>query len=260
MKLKPLFRYVGGKSTVIRYYPETPTEINSYSEPFLGSAAMLCHLVNRHATLGELYLNDLDYNVYSVYKFIQNNNVSEILSEIRRLELNQRPNKQSYKLALADFNNNVRKHPLVFLWLLRNSFGGCFRYGKTDGKLIMGIGHVLKNQWDLGQLSAWHHLLQRAQVTNLDYKKVSLGNFTFVDPPYVDSNYSYQLGNKPGAANLLSQEVIDYYDQFNCTTWVSNKKSPQLDTKGFKVIELNVVYNLGRRASETITEILLVTP
>lgn len=257
MKLYPLFRYVGGKRSVIKHYPAVP-QLNTYAEPFLGSAAMFCHIINSGISPTISYLNELDYNVYSIYKYIQDTNISEILAEIKELKLTEPPNKQSYKDLLYDFNNGCRYHPLSFLYLLRNSFGVAFRYGITDGKLIMGIGHVLAKPWNEIQLAMWKEVLHSVILTNEDYKKVSIADFSYIDPPYFDSKYNYQLGrDNVGGANSLSQEVINYYKNYSHKVWIANKKSPNINTIGYQTIELPVVYNMGRRKSEIVTEILL---
>ena len=262
MQLKPLFRYVGGKARLIRNsYPTRPTNIKSYCEPFFGGGAMFCDLVNRGSLDADYtaLINDLDTNLVNIYKFIKENSLETISTTIISLGISGPPTKKKYIKLLKKYNTSDR-HPLIFLYLLRNSFSGMFRYNK-DSTITMGIGHVLKTQWDFKQLEGWHKALQHCEITNETYRNIDYSNYEFIycDPPYVDSTYNYQNQGVPNKSNEIVSEIINYFSkEFQGTVWLSNKYSGIEDYSGYQINKINNYYNLGRRECETVTEILLI--
>lgn len=98
--IKPFIKWPGGKSSELNIiHQHLPAQINNYIEPFLGGGA--CFLSLDPKMYQSAYLNDISYELISIYSYIQNKNelFNTYLQEIWRF--------WNYFGAFADNNYDI---------------------------------------------------------------------------------------------------------------------------------------------------------
>ena len=71
--MKPLFKWAGGKTKLIKKYKEAhvlPQDFDSYIEPFLGAGAMFIWAYNKNPN-ADFVLNDLNEGIINIYRAIK---------------------------------------------------------------------------------------------------------------------------------------------------------------------------------------------
>lgn len=189
---KPLnfFNYMGGKFYMLRHilnmidYSKT-----CYVELFGGSGKVL---LNKKPHKVEIY-NDFDYNLYNLFKVVQN---EETFSKFKEKLDNFLYMEQMFKDWRELEPKDDIERAVKFYILLNASFNGncsSFSYGFGRNKAV-SFSNGLQN------LSAIKERLKNVTILNRDYKEVleSLKDKTdimlYADPPYYGTE-SYYKGN-----------------------------------------------------------------
>ncbi len=93
MSLKPIIKWVGGKTQIIdKLYEYFPTEINNYYETFIGGGSVFLKLLEKlekeEITLtGKIFLSDKNEKLINLYNTIKNN-PSEFITKLNELKTN----------------------------------------------------------------------------------------------------------------------------------------------------------------------------
>jgi DNA adenine methylase len=153
---------MGGKTKsadlIISMFPKNYT---TYVEPFLGSGVVFFRkpLVDKYEIL-----NDLDDDIYKVFKLIKSKDINNIF--------NRNINKEYFD-SIKNSEN-----PLHILERLKSSF---FAQGKAYSDR--------RGQINKTDFKYYHDRLQNTKLLNIDFKKVinkydTPSTFFFLDPPY----------------------------------------------------------------------------
>jgi DNA adenine methylase len=210
---KPFLKWAGGKSQLLpvidKNLPEDLKEgkIKRYIEPFVGSGAVLFHLLKNYE-LEEAIIWDINPELINVYKVIKDiNGVKELVDLLAKIEKEyisgDKEERKKYYYDLRDtFNNNLegfdfdsakveREHILraaQFIFLNKTCFNGLFRVNKS-GFFNVPMGDY-KNPLicNKGNLLSVHRSLQRVKIENGDFRDcadyVNKDTFVYFDPPY----------------------------------------------------------------------------
>jgi DNA adenine methylase len=181
MKTKPILRWPGGKTRMLKLLlPMIPPHV-CYCEPFFGGGAVL-FAKERAAT--EI-VNDINGNLVALYRNLQYH-LPALLSEINWL-FASRKNLHDFieQPGITELQRAAR-----FLLVNRTSFGGnmhSFGVSKTRGG---GVGF---NRDQAGRLlQDAHKRLNGVVVENIPYERClknydSRDTFHFIDPPYLNA-------------------------------------------------------------------------
>ena len=209
--IKSPLNYTGGKYKLLnQILPLFPEDINTFVDLFTGGCNVA---INVNAN--RIIANDLCSEVISVYEGIQNGTTEE---NIRMIEetINEyslsKENKEGY-LELRSYYNEGNKDWYIFYTLIAYAFNNQIRFNKKGefnipfGKDRSDFNPALKQKFrDFSD--AIHN--KNIKFTNYDFRKLSVdklkeNDFVYLDPPYLITDATYNMGwNEEAEKDLLS--------------------------------------------------------
>lgn len=245
--------YFGGKNGmakhIIDYFPDKET-YNTYIEPFGGSYGVGLHM--DYIPPVEIY-NDLDNNVYSLYKVLQD---KELFGEFQRLcELSpySETMNREYALSLKNDELTTLDRAYRFYYVNRTSFNGnggfkmnCVIRRKTSKSVSDFLSSVER-------LDELHDRLVNVLVCNRDgieliskYKNKD-NVLIYCDPPYVQStrtsNRRYDIDMEDDTQDRFLEVCIGC----KCKMLISgydNEKYNMLLENGYNKVEFEVNHRI----------------
>lgn len=192
-----LLKWIGNKQrfaeTIVSYMPES---FNHYYEPFLGSGAVLAHLLNLSTTQGkpqfkQAYGSDVLPFLVEIFNLVK--------SDPHQLTQHYEQNITQYYqdpdatyLQIRDrFNHD--HNALDFCLLSRTCYSGVIRFRKADGYMSTPRGpHKPITPESFAQrVEAWSQLLQKASFRTESFTaaldRAQKGDVVYCDPPYTHS-------------------------------------------------------------------------
>lgn len=185
-------KYFGGKSgminTILEYFPLRET-YDTYIEPFGGTYSLGLSL--QHLPPIEIY-NDLEQNVYSLYKTISNKEMFNEFKEKCDLVLYSEDIRKEFKEKLKIEELSIVDRAFYFFYVNRTSYNGIGGFSKNTyirRNMSKSISDFLSS---IDRLIDIHNRLSRVIITNTDgielIKKYNQENvFIYADPPYEQS-------------------------------------------------------------------------
>jgi DNA adenine methylase len=262
---KPLFIWAGGKNIMLKHYiPILPSplemSIKSYVEPFFGGGAMFIHIMKHHQPK-EVYINDINPDIVSIYECIKNN-YNEFLKRVIDLETQYLPmnmedrRKFFFKIRhdhAYEYENWSKPYESATLYfLMKTAFNGIFQINQNTNNRY-GTPCGLLNQkdkvFDRDVVKWWNNVLQKVNISSGDWKTNTpdiQDAFYFFDPPYRDSFADY--GNSFGDEQL--KELIKFADGKD-KSFVCNRDSSDgwfdKEKKSMNIRTFDITYTAGRR-------------
>ena len=247
--IKSPLNYTGGKYKLLnQILPLFPEDINTFVDLFTGGCNVA---INVNAN--RIIANDLCSEVISVYEGIQNGTTEE---NIRMIEetINEyslsKENKEGY-LELRNYYNEGNKDWYIFYTLIAYAFNNQIRFNKKGefnipfGKDRSDFNPALKQKFrDFSD--AIHN--KNIKFTNYDFRKLSVdklkeNDFVYLDPPYLITDATYNMGwNEEAEKDLLS--LCDKLNEKGIKFAISNV----LEHNGSKneiLIEWSKKYNIN---------------
>lgn len=247
--IKSPLNYTGGKYKLLnQILPLFPENINTFVDLFTGGCNVA---INVNAN--RIIANDLCSEVISVYEGIQNGTTEE---NIRMIEetINEyslsKENKEGY-LELRSYYNEGNKDWYIFYTLIAYAFNNQIRFNKKGefnipfGKDRSDFNPALKQKFrDFSD--AIHN--KNIKFTNYDFRKLSVdklkeNDFVYLDPPYLITDATYNMGwNEEAEKDLLS--LCDRLNEKGIKFAISNV----LEHNGSKneiLIEWSKKYNIN---------------
>jgi DNA adenine methylase len=184
-------KYFGGKGTmfnnIIDYFPKRDT-YNTYIEPFGGSYSIG---LKKEPVEIEIY-NDMEQNVYSLYKVLSDPDMYRVFKEKCDLALYSEDLRSEFKESLKRPDLPIVERAFCFFYVNRtshNGVGGFSRNTYIRRGMSKSISDFLSS---IDRLDALHDRLSRVIVTNTDgtelIRKYNAPNvFIYCDPPYEQS-------------------------------------------------------------------------
>lgn len=200
-KPKPILRWPGGKSRMLKQIlPMIPPHV-CYCEPFFGGGAVL---FSKERSSTEI-INDINGNLVALYRNLQFH-LPALLDELEWL-FASRDNLHDFiaQPGLTELQRAAR-----FLVVNRTSFGGnmhSFGVAKTRGG---GVGLHRKQVSRL--IGAAHERLDGVVVENIPYERClanydSKDTFFFIDPPYLNAQVEAYQGWSEKQLRQFRKEV-----------------------------------------------------
>lgn len=187
-RTKPILRWPGGKSRMLKHLlPLVPPHV-CYCEPFAGGLAVL--LAKQRSTVE--VINDINGDLIALYRNLQYH-LPELLRELDYLFAAR----QNIHDFMAQPGITEIQRAARFLLKNKTSFGGnmqSFGVCKTRGG---GVGFSRASNTEL--LGAAHQRLDKVVVENISYDRClklydSPETFFFIDPPYLNAKINAYKG------------------------------------------------------------------
>lgn len=219
-------RYFGSKggfyNKIIEHFPTT--EYDTYIEPYGGT--YIVGLMSNPAKI-EIY-NDLEQNVYSLYKVISDKDLFEEFKRRCDLVLYCEQLRKECKENLTNENISIVDRAFNFFYVNRTSHNGIGGFS-MNSHIRRGMSKAVSDFLScIDRLPELHNRLSRVMVTNMDgvkliekYNKPNV--FLYCDPPYeqstrtgarykVDMNREGHLNFIDAVINSKSKILISGYD------------------------------------------------
>lgn len=301
LKSKPFLKWAGGKTQLLpKIDAALPhKELNNgtlkkYVEPFVGSGAVLFHILEKYPQISEIYINDINIDLINVYVTIKINVLSliSILDKIEKeyLPLEHEQRKEYYYKIRKIFNDTQIDEKYVysnndiainraaqFIFLNRTCFNGLYRVNKK-GEFNVPMGQYKNPKiCNTPLLKSVHRALQKVSIYSGDYKNtesvIDNSSFVYFDPPYrpitTSSNFTSYSSNGFDDANQI--ELSNYFNLLNnkgAYLMLSNSDPKNVDHndnffddlyKSFNINRVNATRRINSNASKrgVITELLI---
>lgn len=188
--MKPPIKYYGGKSNMMNKIKEhfPPKEsYDTYIEPFGGSFS-----IGLTIEAPNLIYNDLEKNVYSLYKVLSDKKKFEVFKYRCDMTPYSEDLREIYKKYCLNDELTDIERAFYFFYVNRTSYNG-------DGKFSINVSirrNMSKSVSDylsaIDRLPQLHQILSKVIITNRDgielIKKYNTDNiFMYLDPPYEQS-------------------------------------------------------------------------
>lgn len=245
-KPKPFLKWAGGKTQLLpiidKNLPRPQIEngqITKFIEPFVGSGAVLFHILGNYQTIKEAYIYDINPELINVYIAIKNN-LDELIKILKVLEedylpLDMEKRKEKYYDIRQKFNEEIdtlnendlnignaySKRAAQFIFLNKTCFNGLFRVNKK-GEFNVPMGKY-KNPTICNKpvLEIASKYLQNVNIKCGDYKQsyqvIDNKTFVYFDPPYkpLSTSSSFTSYSKFDFNDDDQKELALYFHKLN---------------------------------------------
>ena len=246
--ISPL-RYPGGKSRM--YLKVEPLLLNNnhieYAEPFSGGFGIGLLLL-KNKIVDQVYINDLDINVFSFWKLITTdfkfikhniNRVSKFTSESQWLE-----EREIQKNIINSNRYEFRKKGFAMLFLNRVNRSGILSAGPIGGKKQKGeykINCRFNSVRLLNQIEWIYSKRNNISVTNLNYdsfiKNLNRNVFIFLDPPYVVKGGQLYMNNFKKNDHAILRDFLTKV----INPWILTYDNDDLIKNLYKNTKINII-------------------
>lgn len=191
--MKSPIKYFGGKNgfanKIIEYFPENYASMD-YIEPFCGSAAML---FSKEKSPIEI-INDIDENIYSLFKILIDKNLFEEFKNLCDLSLYSEKINKEYKNDLKK-DISLLERAYKFFYINRTSYNGVGGFSASNvirRNISKSVSDYLSS---IDGLLEVHNRLSSTIIHNTDalelIKKWDKENiFMYLDSPYANETRS----------------------------------------------------------------------
>ena len=262
--MQSLIRYFGGKGNglcriIYQFFP-AKSEYEVYVEPFGGGANLLLY----KEPFGVEIYNDLEKNVYSLFKVLSNKDLFLKFREICELSYYSADLRNEYKKDLKDDKLDILERAYKFFYINRTSVNGVGGFSVATcirRNMSKPVSDLLSTVDDL---PAFHNRLSRVVIENTDgidlishYDRPKV--FIYADPPYAhetrtDARYTVDMNDEQ------QKKLIDVLLRLKHAKVLLSgydcKEYDKLVRNGWDKIKFKVKTQDGNRRPKIKTEIL----
>ena len=182
---KPFIRWVGGKTRLLpRIIPHIPKSIRNYHEPFLGGGAVFFACSGRVS--GKSHLSDLNEHLIAAWVAVRDYQ-AEILPLLDWYAAND--SKEFYYQVRSSVPSTLVEKAARFLYLNGVSWNHLWRENSRTGAMNVPWGDRQFKRLDGDRMKQIARTIERAEIAVMDFrsalKGASLGDFVYLDPPYL---------------------------------------------------------------------------
>jgi DNA adenine methylase len=257
-------RYFGGKGnglrrTIYAHFPQK-SQYEVYIEPFAGAANLL--LIKEPFGV-EIY-NDLEKNVYSLFKVLSSKELFKKFKELCDLSHYSSDLRDEYRSELKKDDLDLLERAYKFFYVNRTSVNGVGGFSVATcirRNMSKPVSDMLST---IDGLPALHDRLSRIIVENTDgielIKKYDRPKvFMYLDPPYAhetrtSARYKVDMSNEQ--QKELISTLIDLKHTKILLSGYDCKEYERLTKNGWKKLKFDVKTQDGNRNSKTKTEVL----
>lgn len=280
MKVKPVVKWVGGKTQIIEKLMENfPGSFNNYHELFLGGSSVFLELHSRNLLLHKtVYLNDLNSSLVNLYNVILYKK-SELINELDKdIYSNTRKFYYENRERFNDIKNeDTVENAALFLYLNKTCFNGMYRENNS-GKFNVPIGKSksLPSVSDTSVLLNFNNALntysEKLFLTSKNCFDISLlenfkeNDFVYLDPPYDDTFTNYTKYKFDKEVQIKLRDLFVLLCSKKCKVALSNSDTEFIrkiysHLPNIKIITINVKRLVNSKSQDrkiVKTELLIV--
>lgn len=245
MALKSPFKWVGGKTKLLPLLTEQfPKTYNGYFEPFLGGGSVLLNFRPKNAIVG-----DLNQDLIQTYLGIKESPQAVISL------LSTYSNDEAFYYEIRNkIPEGFIETAARFLYLNHAGFNGLYRVNK-NGKFNVSYGKRKKLSWSSEKILAVSQYLNESNVELLvgsykdTLKKVSEGDFVYLDPPYFETFTGYTSETFGNQALLDLTQEVERLVSVGAKVLVSNANN-EIVKKAFEkytIIPVSIAWTVGQK-------------
>lgn len=255
--MKSVIKYFGSKSNfvneILKRFPKSTYD--TFIEAYGGGASVL-FAINDPKPI-EIY-NDIENNVYSIMKVLQDENLFKKFKRLCDLTHHSRQLNIEYKEHLKQDNISLIDRAFMYFYVTRTSFNGFGGYSCPTNirrNMSKGVSDYLSS---IDRLKEYHNRLSKVQIENIDaiklLKKHNKKNvFCYLDPPYMikkqNNNNKYYHSR---IFNIDKQkELIDFLlitDQKILLSGYRNDIYKKLEKSGWIVEDFNIKITKNKKS------------
>ena len=222
--------YFGGKSYLAEKILEFfPYEYKTYVEGFGGGASVL---LNKNITPLEIY-NDIEENVYSLFKVISNSETYKQLQQKLYLTPYSNQLRSEYK-ELLNTNLSLLDRAYYFFYVCRTSFNGNGGFSfnplirRGCSKSISAYLSAIDNLEVIYERIC-HCVIEKRDIFELINKYDKEDTFFYLDPPYVQDTRTSNIKYKVDFDNEQHKKLVDRLLNIKGKVLISGYDSPIYD-------------------------------
>lgn len=175
---KPFLRWAGGKQWIVDSLLKlTPTNFNTYYEPFLGGGSLFFALCPEYAVLG-----DKNRRLIETFKIVRD----RPFDVIRSLSKWANEKEVYYKVRSQEYSEEVLQAAQL-IYLNKSCWNGLFRVNK-NGWFNVPFGDNGREIYNKENIVQASKILKGAKLFCCDFQKLvkdaKSGDFIYFDPPY----------------------------------------------------------------------------
>lgn len=252
---RPVIRYFGGKwilaPWIISHFPPH----NIYVEPFGGAGSVLMRKPRSYA---EVY-NDLDGEVVSLFRILQNKDESKELE--RRLRLTPFA-RDEFDLAYEPSSDHIEtaRRLVIRCYMGFGSDGHNIESGKTGFRSNSNrSGSTPAHDWlnYPNQISIFCERLAGVVIENRDASQIMLQQDSeetlhFVDPPYVHSTRSVNHGYKHEMTDEDHEKLLDVLLSLKGMVILCGYENDSYNRLGWKSVKRESLADGARKRTEVL--------
>ncbi len=239
--LRSCIKYFGGKNgfahKILEHFPTNYKDM-IYVEPFCGSAALLFHKERSQVEI----INDLDKNVYTLFKVLIDKNLFNEFKELCDLSLYSEDIMKEYKKSLKDDDLELVQKAYKFFYCNRvcyNGVGGFSASGVVRRNMSKSVSDYLSA---IDGLYQTHDRLSNVVVHNTDalelIQKWDKENVAI----YADSPYESSTRSSGGYVHDMTNDDQDRY-----LNVLINIKNAKMIISGYNCDRYIILENNGYR-------------
>jgi DNA adenine methylase len=199
---RPFLKWAGGKSQLIRHIEKSlPDEllkgkIETYSEPYVGSGAVLFWFLKRFHDVRNIVINDLNTDLINAYTVIRDN-PDKLVSQLKSLqhryyELRSESARRDFYMGIRRIYN-MRGSDLIvntayLIFLNRTCYNGLYRVNSRNEFNVPFGRHDKPRICDKEAINADSLILKNVTIINSDFpdtlSHIRGRAFFYFDPPY----------------------------------------------------------------------------
>lgn len=211
--LKPFVRWAGGKSRLLpRILPHVPNHFENYHEPFLGGGAVFLAILSRVAHTA--YLADLNLHLVAAWLSMRDHQ-----AQLRPLLdwYRERDSKEFYLETRTRPPEVLVERAAWFLYLNATSWNHLWRENSKTGAMNVPWGDRQFKGFGELTFESFQRALAITEINAHDFrtalKRVSPGDFVYLDPPYLPVHSNPGEEKEPTSKfNKYTAKVFEYND------------------------------------------------
>ena len=270
--MSPVLKWAGGKTQLLEeLMSKVPQTYNTYFEPFIGAGAFFLSLKPKSAVI-----NDTNEQLINLYQQLKHS-PSEIISIVSSLDEVACDKNYYYKIR-ERYNQKITSKELdpecaaLMIWIKKHCFNGLYRVNSQGFFNVPYNNKVTGKSLDKDNVEAISRFLKEQNVTILcsDFenacKKVSPGDFVYLDSPYVPESSSADFTDytKTGFSYEDHDRLADLFvrlDKLGAYVMLSNNDVPLVRElyREYNIEPLEVKRLINRNAAKRSGKEVIVT-
>ena len=217
-------KWAGGKRRLVTLLDKyTPTNIDRYFEPFLGSGAFFFHLVQSRKQF-KAYLSDSNPHLINTYREVRDN-LNELIEILMGHQNSYHKNGEKYYYSVRDDQSKKTNTEAAakFIFLNKTCYNGLYRVNKLGNFNVPHGRYFNPKICNKEKLIECSSLLNNTEVKIVCdiYKNTTLkckdNDFVYLDPPYfpVSRTSNFTDYTKESFGTQQHQELANEFDRLD---------------------------------------------